>query len=114
MQVTTPFRGDTELVVVSVCDTNELTSEALKSWTSPWGWTRSTTTSPRPDVVLVIGAHDTVNPALEVWNAWHVIVFKRSMAPGYAGVQNPLFVRDNSQMLFGDAKQRIDEILSVL
>ncbi|KGN30918.1 pyridine nucleotide transhydrogenase [Knoellia sinensis KCTC 19936] len=80
------------------------------------------------DVVLVIGANDTVNPAanedptspiagmpvLEVWNAKDVIVFKRSMAPGYAGVQNPLFFRDNSQMLFGDAKQRVDDILTAL
>ncbi|PVG81172.1 Re/Si-specific NAD(P)(+) transhydrogenase subunit beta [Nocardioides gansuensis] len=80
------------------------------------------------DVVLVIGANDTVNPSaaedpsspiagmpvLEVWNARDVIVFKRSMAAGYAGVQNPLFFRDNSQMLFGDAKQRVDDILSVL
>jgi len=83
---------------------------------------------PETDVVLVIGANDTVNPAaaedpsspiagmpvLEVWNARDVIVFKRSMAAGYAGVQNPLFFRDNSQMLFGDAKQRIDEILTAL
>lgn len=83
---------------------------------------------PGTDVVLVIGANDTVNPAaaedptspiagmpvLEVWNATDVIVFKRSMAAGYAGVPNPLFFRDNSQMLFGDAKQRIDDILSVL
>ncbi len=77
------------------------------------------------DVVLVIGANDTVNPAamddpsspiagmpvLEVWNANDVIVFKRSMAPGYAGVQNPLFFRENSQMLFGDAKDKVEEII---
>ncbi len=77
------------------------------------------------DVVLVIGANDTVNPAaaedpsspiagmpvLRVWEAHNVIVFKRSMASGYAGVQNPLFYRDNAQMLFGDAKERVDDIL---
>lgn len=77
------------------------------------------------DVVLVIGANDTVNPAaaedptspiagmpvLRVWEARNVIVFKRSMASGYAGVQNPLFYRDNAQMLFGDAKDRVDDIL---
>ncbi|WP_347976167.1 Re/Si-specific NAD(P)(+) transhydrogenase subunit beta [Microbacterium sp. ProA8] len=77
------------------------------------------------DVVLVIGANDTVNPAaaedpsspiagmpvLRVWEAQNVIVFKRSMASGYAGVQNPLFYRDNTQMLFGDAKEKVDEIL---
>ncbi len=80
------------------------------------------------DVVLVIGANDTVNPSaaedpsspiagmpvLEVWNAHDVIVFKRSMATGYAGVQNPLFFRDNSQMLFGDAKERVDDIIAAL
>jgi NAD(P) transhydrogenase subunit beta len=80
---------------------------------------------PETDVVLVIGANDTVNPAaaedpsspiagmpvLEVWNASEVIVFKRSMATGYAGVQNPLFFRDNSRMLFGDAKAKVDEII---
>ena len=79
-------------------------------------------------VVLVIGANDTVNPAaaedptspiagmpvLTVWNADDVIVFKRSMATGYAGVQNPLFFRDNSAMLFGDAKERVDDILRAL
>jgi NAD(P) transhydrogenase subunit beta len=79
-------------------------------------------------VVLVIGANDTVNPAatedpsspiagmpvLTVWNADDVIVFKRSMAPGYAGVQNPLFFRENSAMLFGDAKERVEDILRAL
>jgi NAD(P) transhydrogenase subunit beta len=76
------------------------------------------------DVVLVIGANDTVNPAatdepnspiagmpvLHVWEAERVIVFKRSMASGYAGVQNPLFFRDNSSMLFGDAKASVSDI----
>src|SRR3954452_13279978 len=79
-------------------------------------------------VVLVIGANDTVNPAamedpgspiagmpvLRVWEAEHVVVFKRSMSTGYAGVQNPLFFRENSQMLFGDAKQRVEDILREL
>ncbi|RHW23892.1 Re/Si-specific NAD(P)(+) transhydrogenase subunit beta [Nocardioides immobilis] len=79
-------------------------------------------------VVLVIGANDTVNPAatedpfspiagmpvLTVWNADDVIVFKRSMASGYAGVQNPLFFRENSAMLFGDAKDRVEDILHAL
>ncbi|SDE67969.1 Re/Si-specific NAD(P)(+) transhydrogenase subunit beta [Pseudonocardia oroxyli] len=80
------------------------------------------------DVVLVIGANDTVNPAasedpgspiagmpvLKVWEAKDVIVFKRSMATGYAGVQNPLFFRENTQMLFGDAKERVQDILAAL
>ena len=80
------------------------------------------------DVVLVIGANDTVNPAaaedpgspiagmpvLHVWEAANVIVFKRSMASGYAGVQNPLFFRENTQMLFGDAKERVTDILTAL
>ncbi|HEX5597486.1 MAG TPA: Re/Si-specific NAD(P)(+) transhydrogenase subunit beta [Micromonosporaceae bacterium] len=79
----------------------------------------------KTSVVLVIGANDTVNPAAEddpaspiagmpvlrVWEAENVIVFKRSMAVGYAGVQNPLFFRENSQMLFGDAKARVEDIL---
>ena len=80
------------------------------------------------DTVLVIGANDTVNPAamddptspiagmpvLEVWKAQNVIVFKRSMNTGYAGVQNPLFFKENTQMLFGDAKDRVDDILKAL
>jgi NAD(P) transhydrogenase subunit beta len=82
---------------------------------------------PRTSVVLVIGANDTVNPAaddpgspiagmpvLHVWEAQNVIVFKRSMAVGYAGVQNPLFFRDNSKMLFGDAKERVEDIVRAL
>jgi NAD(P) transhydrogenase subunit beta len=80
------------------------------------------------DVVLVIGANDTVNPAatedpsspiagmpvLRVWEAENVVVFKRSMSTGYAGVQNPLFFRDNSRMLFGDARERVEDILRAL
>ena len=80
------------------------------------------------DVVLVIGANDTVNPSAEddpsspiagmpviqVWHAKEVIIFKRSMAPGYAGVQNPLFFKENSAMLFGDAKDRVEDILKSL
>jgi NAD(P) transhydrogenase subunit beta len=80
------------------------------------------------DVVLVIGANDTVNPSaaedpgspiagmpvLRVWESKNVVVFKRSMAAGYAGVQNPLFFRENSAMLFGDAKQRVQDILAAL
>jgi NAD(P) transhydrogenase subunit beta len=83
---------------------------------------------PDTDVVLVIGANDTVNPAAEddptspiagmpvlrVWEAENVIIFKRSMNPGYAGVQNPLFFRSNSQMLFGDANEQVEEILAAL
>ena len=79
-------------------------------------------------VVLVIGANDTVNPAaaedpgspiagmpvLRVWEAADVIVFKRSMAAGYAGVQNPLFFRENSGMLFGDAKNMVEEVLRAI
>jgi len=80
------------------------------------------------DTVLVIGANDTVNPAaqddprspiagmpvLEVWKAHNVVVFKRSMNTGYAGVQNPLFFKENSQMLFGDAKASVEAIIKAL
>ena len=80
------------------------------------------------DTVLVIGANDTVNPAaaedpsspiagmpvLEVWKARNVVIFKRSMNTGYAGVQNPLFFKDNSYMCFGDAKKTVEEIVSNL
>ncbi|HJQ43658.1 MAG TPA: Re/Si-specific NAD(P)(+) transhydrogenase subunit beta [Jatrophihabitantaceae bacterium] len=83
---------------------------------------------PSTSVVLVIGANDTVNPAatdepnspiagmpvLHVWDAERVIVFKRSMAAGYAGVQNPLFFRENTSMLFGDAKDKVEEIIRAL
>ena len=83
---------------------------------------------PETDVVIVIGANDIVNPAalenpnspiagmpvLEVWKAKNVIVSKRSMATGYAGVENPLFFRENTRMLFGDAKESVNGILANL
>jgi NAD(P) transhydrogenase subunit beta len=53
-------------------------------------------------------------PVIEVWHAKEVIIFKRSMATGYAGVQNPLFFKENSAMLFGDAKERVEDILKAL
>jgi NAD(P) transhydrogenase subunit beta len=53
-------------------------------------------------------------PVLRVWEAHDVVIFKRSMAAGYAGVPNPLFYRENSHMLFGDAKARVEDILKEL
>ena len=83
---------------------------------------------PETDVAIVIGANDIVNPSaqdepnspiagmpvLEVWKAKTAIVLKRSMATGYAGVDNPLFFRPNTQMLFGDAKDSLDAVFQSL
>jgi NAD(P) transhydrogenase subunit beta len=83
---------------------------------------------PDTDVSMVIGANDIVNPAaeddptspiagmpvLQVWKSKTSIVMKRSMASGYAGVDNPLFYKENNRMLFGDAKKMLDEVLAAL
>jgi NAD(P) transhydrogenase subunit beta len=81
---------------------------------------------PETDVVLVIGANDIVNPSaledagspiygmpvLKVWNAKSVIVLKRSMRSGYAGIENPLFFHERTKMLFGDAKEVLSKLNS--
>lgn len=83
---------------------------------------------PNTDIVVVVGANDVVNPSalddpgspiygmpvLNVWEAKHVIVLKRSMSPGYAGIQNPLFFHDKNKMLFGDAKDSLSKVVSEL
>lgn len=103
---------------------NVLLAEAKVSYDVVFGMEDINDDFPKTDIVLVIGANDTVNPAaaedpsspiagmpvLEVWNAKQVVVFKRSMATGYSGVQNPLFYKENSKMLFGDAKTSVDQI----
>lgn len=83
---------------------------------------------PNTDIVVIVGANDVVNPAaetdagspiygmpvLQVWKAKNTVVIKRSMSPGYAGIQNPLFFLDNNKMLFGDAKAKLQEIVQDL
>ena len=79
---------------------------------------------PNTDIVVIVGANDVVNPAaeddpsspiygmpvLQVWKAKNVIVMKRSMSPGYAGIQNPLFFHEKNRMLFGDAKDSLSKL----
>ena len=81
---------------------------------------------PETDVVIVIGSNDIVNPAaqddpnspiagmpvLEVWKSRDVIISKRGKGTGYSGIENPLFYKENSRMLYGDAKKSVDELLT--
>jgi NAD(P) transhydrogenase subunit beta len=83
---------------------------------------------PNIDVSIVVGANDTVNPlaqedadspiagmpVLEVWKGKTTVVLKRGMAAGYAGVDNPLFVKENTRMLFGDAKETLDALAQAI
>jgi len=83
---------------------------------------------PNTDLTIVVGANDTVNsaaeedpnsviagmPVLQVWKSKHVVVMKRSMAAGYAGAENPVFLKENTDMLLGDAKKMLDEIRAKL
>jgi len=105
-----------EVVPISAAETAELLREAKNA------------DFPDTDVSMVIGAKDIVNPSaqedparpiagmpvLEVWKAKTSIVMKRPMASGYAGVDNPLFYKDDNRMLFGDAKKMLDEVLAAL
>merc|ERR1712216_964300 len=83
---------------------------------------------PDTDVTLVVGANDTVNsaaeedptsiiagmPVLQVWKSKQVIVMKRSMGAGYAGAENPVFFKNNTDMLLGDAKKTLDEMNAMI
>lgn len=107
---------------------NVLLAEAKVSYDIVFEMDEINDDMPDTDVVLIIGANDIVNPAalddpnspiagmpvIEVWKANVCVVMKRGMSTGYAGVQNPLFFKDNTQMLFGDAKTNVDAILRAL
>jgi NAD/NADP transhydrogenase beta subunit len=82
--------------------------------TARQGWTFGANDTVNPSAAEDPGSPIAGMPVLRVWEAKNVIVFKRSMAAGYAGVQNPLFFRENTQMLFGDAKAKVEEIVVAL